>query len=73
MRRRLALWRSGASGSFKVFFPIRRRKFIGNSGELAHQIVGIKFVRGQTLQIHIGLELRMELLMHGVVTVQHSQ
>lgn len=38
--------------------------------QLAHQIVGVKFARGQKLQIHVGLELRVKLLMRGVVTVQ---
>ena len=45
-------------------------------GQLAHQIVGIELARGQTLQVHIGLELRMmtwgfaKLLMRGVIAVK---
>ena len=31
MRRRLAAWRTGASGSFKVFCPIKRNKFIATA------------------------------------------
>ena len=40
--------------------------------QLAHQIVGTELTRGQALQIHIGLELQMKLLMRGVVTIQRN-
>jgi len=42
----------------------------GHGGELAYQVVGVKLARGQALQIHVGLELGMELLMGGVIAVQ---
>lgn len=34
------------------------------------QVVGIKLARGQTLQIHVGFELRVKLLMGGMIAVQ---
>jgi len=42
-----------------------------HSCELADQTVGVKLARRQPLQIPIGLELRMELLMRGVIAVKH--
>jgi hypothetical protein len=36
----------------------------------ADQEVGVKLAAGQTLRVHIGLELRMKLLVRGVVFVQ---
>ena len=38
--------------------------------KLAHQVVCVKLARGQALQIHVGLELRMELLMGDMIAVQ---
>ena len=46
--------------------------------ERAHQVVGIKLARGQPLQIHVGLELRVltwgfaKLLMRGVRAIQRN-
>ena len=38
----------------------------------AHQVVGGKLARGQAIEIHVGLELGMELFMGGVVAVQRD-
>jgi hypothetical protein len=43
-----------------------------HSSKLADQIVGVELARRQSLQIHIGLELRVELLMRGVIAVQRN-
>jgi hypothetical protein len=38
--------------------------------EGAHQVVGVELARGQAHQIHVGFELRVELLVRAVVGVQ---
>lgn len=41
-----------------------------HGGRLAHQVVVVKIASGQALQVHVGLELRVELLMGGVIAIQ---
>lgn len=40
--------------------------------ELAHQVVGIELASGQALQIHVGLELRVKLLMGDMIAIQRD-
>lgn len=44
----------------------------GQRRELAHQVIGIELARGQPLQIEVGLELGVELLVRAVVGVQRD-
>lgn len=37
--------------------------------ELAHQVVGVELARGQTLQVKVGLELRVELLVRAAIGI----
>ena len=52
--------------------PNQTQQVHRHCGQLAHQVVGVKLARRQTLQIHIAFELRMELLMGGVITIQRN-
>ena len=52
--------------------PNQTQQVHRHCGQLAHQVVGVKFARRQTLQILIGLELRVQLLMRGVIAIQRN-
>ena len=57
-------------GLCQSVLPNQAQQIHRHCGELADQIVGVKLSARQALQIHIGLELRVKLLMRGVITVQ---
>ena len=63
----VAHWRVGLC---QCVLPNQAQQIHRHRGELANQIVGVKLSARQALQIHIGLELRVKLLMRGVITVQ---
>lgn len=42
------------------------------SSQRTHHVVGGELARGQTVQVHVGLELGVELLVRGVVPVQRD-
>lgn len=46
------------------------QKVHGHGRQLAHQRVGVELARGQALQVHAALELRVELLVRAVPGVQ---
>jgi hypothetical protein len=45
----------------------------GQRSEFAHEVVGVELARGQPLEAHVGLELRVELLEPAVVGVQRDE
>ncbi len=57
-------------GLIQSVLPNQAQQIHRHRGELANQIVSVKLSARQALQIHIGLELRVKLLMRGVITVQ---
>lgn len=54
----------------KRVLPNHAQQVHRQSCKLAHQGVGVKLARGQSLQVHVGLELRMKLLMREVIVIQ---
>jgi len=59
-------------GLCQSVLPNQAQQIHRHCGELADQIVGVKLSARQALQIHISLELRVKLLMRGVITVQRN-
>lgn len=57
-------------GLVEHVLPNQAQQIHRHRGQLAYQVVGVKLAIGQALQIHVRFELRMKLLMRGVVGVQ---
>ena len=57
-------------GLIEGVLPNQAQQVHRQRSELAHQIIVIELARGQSLQIHVGLELRVRLLMGGMVKIQ---
>ena len=60
----------GRVGSVQRMLANQAQQVHGHRGELADQVVGVELARGQALKIHVAFELRVKLLMRGMVTIQ---
>lgn len=65
----------GCMAQWSVFanervLPIKAQDVHRHRGQGADQEVGVKLATGQPLQVHVGLELRVKLLVRSVVFVQ---
>ncbi|CUJ22113.1 Uncharacterised protein [Achromobacter xylosoxidans] len=70
MRLRLAGCRTGASGPCRPAWSIKAQDVHRQRRKFTHQIVGVELARWQPLQVQVGLELRVELLVRAVIGVQ---
>ena len=60
----------GRVGGVQGMLANQAQQVHGYRGELADQVVGVELARGQALKIHVAFELRVKLLMRGMVTIQ---
>lgn len=71
MRLCTAWWHTGSTGSFKLCWLANQAQQVhGHSHQLADQKVGVKLAKSQSLQVCVGLELPLELLMRSVIAEQ---
>ena len=62
----------GRVGAAQRMLTNQAQQIHGHRGQLANQIVGVELGRGQALKIHVAFELRVKLLMRGILAVKGS-
>ncbi len=67
MRRRLAGWRIGGDVAGQPELADQAQAVVGERGQMHDRVVGIELARGQALEVQVGLDLGMELLVGPVV------
>ncbi len=60
----------GRIGLVQCVLTHQAQQVHGHRRQCTDQVVGVELARGQTREVHVGLELRMELLVRTMVSVQ---